>query len=152
MSKHTKGPWFVHDYRAGNQLSLEPKENQTMIDFNKPVQTLDGRKARVLCTDLTNPEYPIAVEIIHNNLPASLIAYPEDGKFDGNRTSPADLINVPETRVVWVNMYPSAVGTAIAFGYETNDIADEFAGGAREACIRVEYTVGQFDEEPDNGK
>ena len=28
------------------------------IDWSKPIQTYDGKKARVLCTDLADSEYP----------------------------------------------------------------------------------------------
>ena len=33
------------------------------IDWSKPIQTYDGKKARVLCTDLADSEYPVVVAV-----------------------------------------------------------------------------------------
>ena len=106
------------------------------IDWTKPVQTRDGRKVRVLCTD--GPKRSPVIGIVDGN------TYPSiwDGKGK-NASSATDLINVPEKRVVWVNMYPGDHGS---YGYDEKAIADDYCGLHREACIRVEYEVGQFDE------
>ena len=114
-----------------------------MIDFNKPVQTRDGRKVRILCTDMDG-EPDTVVGIVgdgpHNELVHSWKA---NGHFMFDDVEePLDLINVPETRVVWVNMYPDGVASF----YSMKEDADGRAASDRHACIRVEYTVGQFDE------
>lgn len=79
------------------------------IDFNKPVQTRDGRKVRILCRD-RNSSQPIV----------GLITSPLDGKEelhswheDGRRLhgpgfygyNDADLINIPERIDRWVPMF-----------------------------------------------
>ena len=115
-----------------------------MIDFNKPVQTRDGREVRVLCTDGPYKDYPVVGYVI------SEVVVFQSWCISGARwpTTPSshdDLINVPDTRVVWVNVHPVDKTTFHA----TREIADSWAEPDRLARIRVPYTVGQFDEEPD---
>ena len=108
-----------------------------MIDFTKPVQTRDGRKVRVLCTDGPRP-YSICGYIGSNVSPST---WRVDGSLVSCRgPDKADLINVPETRVGWVNMYPK-------YPHTTRAAADDSADPTRIACVRVTYEVGQFDEE-----
>ena len=116
-----------------------------MIDLTKPVQTRDGRKVRVLCTDGPE-EFPIAGYVEGATMPS---IWASDGKFNPrSNCAYLDLINVPEKRVVWVNMYPSK----IAQPHTSKINADQRADHDREARIRVEYEVGQFDEEPEEGR
>lgn len=46
----------------------------------------------------------------------------------------------PET--VWVNIYPPIVG-ACGSAYKTRELADQFAGRNRIACVEMKYIVGQ---------
>ena len=116
-----------------------------MIDFNKPVQTRDGRKVRVLCAD-GRGDHPVVGYVACQNY---LYSWRLSGhRYNTDETTITDLINVPETRVVWVNMYPDESSSVSKIRVSKNE-ADVGAGHDREACIRVEYTVGQFDEEPD---
>jgi hypothetical protein len=80
------------------------------LDLTKPVQTRDGRKVRIVCTDYANTyKRPII----------GLIAGFDDGRFghemmqvyalDGTCTTAAqDLVNVPEKR--WLNIYTNNPG------------------------------------------
>ena len=116
-----------------------------MIDLTKPVQTRDGRKVRVLCTDGPE-EFPVAGYVARAKRPT---VWTRGGHYNLNlREAEIDLINVPEKRVVWVNMYPSK----IAQPHTSKINADQRADHDREARIRVEYEVGQFDEEPEEGR
>ena len=102
------------------------------IDFTKPVQTRDGRKVRILCTDGPG-DTPIIGLVDGNSYPS---IWKEGGK---HASSPTDLVNVPETRVVWVNM------SSVVKRHSSRKDADWWGDENREACIRVEYEVGQFD-------
>lgn len=114
----------------------------TMIDFNKPVQTRDGRKVRILCTDMKGGGDSVA-GLINDDGEETTHSWLSDGSFISHKISDStDLINVPETRVVWVNMYPLMRAEA----FPTRMAANNNAGTEREACVRVECTVGQFDE------
>lgn len=50
-----------------------------------------------------------------------------------------DLINIPEKREMWVNVYES--GGLVP--HDSKEAADMSAIGNRIACIRVEYEVGE---------
>jgi hypothetical protein len=64
------------------------------LDVTKPVQTRDGRKVRILCTDRDDLYYPIVALIGAN---AVLNIYTKDGKYDWMKREEhgRDLINVP---------------------------------------------------------
>jgi hypothetical protein len=71
-----------------------------MVDWTKPIQTKDGRKARVICTDVNNVDYPIVCIIKVDG-----IEYPfpftNNGNFHiGINGLNNDIINVPEKRTV----------------------------------------------------
>lgn len=74
------------------------------FDPTKPVQTRDGCKARVICTDRRSLRYPIVAVVDEGGDSEEIRSYTADGRqFDaasGKRGS--DLINVPETKSSWV--------------------------------------------------
>jgi len=72
------------------------------LDINKPVQTRDGRPARIIATDVKS-SYPIVALVkvcINNNEECeNNVSYTKDGKCFASKIEddPRDLINVPET-------------------------------------------------------
>ena len=50
----------------------------------------------------------------------------------------------PVKHVMYVNIYPGS--PAICAGNATRKDADLFAGATRIACVRVEFTEGQYDD------
>jgi hypothetical protein len=65
------------------------------IDFTKPVQTRDGRKARILCTDRTGGLYPV-VGLVSDGRIETTTCWMRDGTHvAGEHGLPMDLINVP---------------------------------------------------------
>lgn len=78
-----------------------------MIDFTKPVQTRDGRKVRILCTDSDHPHYPV-VGLVEN---ISSGTWTLDGKYQiapvDTGVDEVDLINVPEELSGYVCVYRS---------------------------------------------
>lgn len=127
--------------------NYEPEvENKPMtVDWTKPIQTRDGRPARVLCTDLKSPnELRVVIAVLLTDGKREDVWYrPPCGKFYGmNKESPTDIINVPEKRTVYINIY------------SPNDMVLHTTKEAAEQClvkdlciarVKVEYTVGQFD-------
>lgn len=74
------------------------------FDPNKPVQTRDGCKARILCTDRNMPGYPIiALHYAHGF--EHVFSHKADGRLNSSREMKEDLVNVPERKTVYVNMY-----------------------------------------------
>jgi hypothetical protein len=77
------------------------------IDWTKPVQTRNGRKVRVLCTDGPDLRYPVIGVV------AGMLC-PETWTIDGvhfvnGAPSNLDIINTPDPPVTvtgWVNVWP----------------------------------------------
>lgn len=79
------------------------------IDFTKPVQTRDGRKVRILCTDSAVNGWPV-VGIVESSssMLAMVYQWRLDGTCDFGRHSHTDLINVPPLKkkaLVTVRLY-----------------------------------------------
>lgn len=78
------------------------------FDVNKPVQTRDGRAARIICTDWKAPPSRIIILVeVSPNYEKQETRYP-NGQYLSNKKSPDDLINIPEKR--WVNIYENDEG------------------------------------------
>ncbi|TVR58953.1 MAG: hypothetical protein EA420_16415 [Candidatus Competibacteraceae bacterium] len=75
------------------------------IDPKKPVQLRCGTPAKILCDDLDNPK-PIVARVKWPSGGEDAVSFHHDGviRSDG-RTSPNDLVNIPEIRKVWVVVY-----------------------------------------------
>lgn len=115
----------------------------TEFDVAKPVATRGKQKVRLLCTDGPAP-FPIAGYIEDNGAPS---CWTEHGfkKLQGQGQHRDDLINVPDNKVMWVNVH-----TGYGAGYHTQAAAEQDAHNIiPRARLRVEYVEGQFDEEPE---
>lgn len=114
-----------------------------MIDFTKPVQTRDGRPVEILSANGRGPK-PIKGYVADN---IDLCSWTTDGKIYQGDTMferGSDLVNVPPPKkVMYINVYGD--GNFSCF-YRSRTEADRGATIRRQACVRVEYTKGQFDE------
>lgn len=111
-----------------------------MIDFTKPVQTRRGYPVMILTTD-GRGNYPVVGYIREST---DVHTWMSSGRYCTGPEGPLDLINVPEKRVVYVNLYPYP---HLSPGFHpTRKDADKYAMSQRHARVRVEYTEGQFDE------
>ena len=112
------------------------------FDPTKPCQTRAGVKVRILCT-YAGGEYPIAGLV--QGLNDIAYRWTSDGKFLTNgKLKDNDLINIPEKRKVWVNVYRD--GQFVMFGKEQTckcDCDNQTGGGDRIACVKVEFTEGE---------
>lgn len=114
------------------------------IDWSKPIECVDGRKARVLCTDAKG-DLPVKI-LVDNGAKENCFSLTLDG-MHGEFCHPSKVFvrNVPEkfSREVWVNVYRNCV-----FGFTSKYDAVSHAEKWLLACIRVPITghVGQFDE------
>lgn len=110
------------------------------IDFTKPVQTKNGRKVRVFCTDRNDP-YPVVVWFDDEKRTAF---YTSEGRSFIGAESPFDLMNVPEEVTVdtWLNFYDTHPG------YRTKEEAVRASGRDRRATLHIKRTVpvGHVDE------
>ena len=86
------------------------------VDFSKPVQTRDGRKARILCTDADNPDGSVVALVEyakghpHEGKEACVNYYPDGSYVRGYcYTSASDLVNVPERSSEFSNILYNGV-------------------------------------------
>ena len=107
-----------------------------MLDINKPIQTRDGRKARIICTDRAGEDEDTIVALIGKD--EDPYTYRSDGSYSEN-CQPADLINVPEKHVRYVWMFKS--GTELI---KNSPVKKPYLDVV--SCKRVELQKGQFDE------
>lgn len=109
------------------------------FDPTKPVQTRDGRRARIICTD-RDSIYSIVALVREPNGEESVSSYTKYGRsiphYGG--TSSKDLINIPVRRAAWVNFFPRDAEV-----YGSREEADEDATAERIACVRVEFEDGE---------
>lgn len=88
------------------------------FDPTKPVQTRDGRAARILCTDANGP-LPIIALVKATNGNEEVMRLLADGQRRGRkawRPDRDDLVNIPMKRRGWTNVYrnqESANGVSI---------------------------------------
>lgn len=77
------------------------------FDPTKPVQTRDGRKARILCTDYIHPDgLSIVALITQPNGEESLLTYTADGRYwTPIEDHITDLVNVPVKKWRWAWKY-----------------------------------------------
>lgn len=117
-----------------------------MIDLNKKYQTRDGREVRLFMVD-GGGEYPIVGAYKDGKADKWT---PDNWASDGRWLtdhSDTDLVPVPEKRVGYVNVRRLPSGEIwLGAEHPTRASADKKAGEYRIACIRIEYTEGQFDE------
>jgi hypothetical protein len=112
-----------------------------MIDWTNPVQTVDGQKLRVLCTDrIENGKYPV---VCLREPDWFCYLYTLDGKPEtGNPDKVA--INMPDNRDLdgWLNVYPDRCHPRF---HTSRESADANAFDNRIACIKIKqtYTVGE---------
>jgi hypothetical protein len=111
------------------------------FDPAKPVQTRDGRKARIICTDSkASPHYPLLALVGKQDGSEIILSFTPGGAYQLGTTGVADdLVNIPEETVLYVNVYPQ--------GYvESTSIPHNSTDANRVACVRVVYKEGQFDD------
>jgi hypothetical protein len=114
------------------------------FDPTKPVQTRDGRKARIICTDAKGGNPIVALRTSENGKYEVMELYYEDGRCQASSPG-CDLINIPEKRTLdcWVNVYDRKCAPVCE--YSSRSYADASAGPDRIACLHIvqEYTVGE---------
>ncbi len=95
-------------------MSNDEKKCNTDLDWDKPLQTRDGRHVRLLATDLVADSRPMVVAIRHSSgHRESVYTRTRDGKqYSTDRTARrSDIINVPPpVTKVYVNLYHRAEG------------------------------------------
>lgn len=105
-----------------------------MTDFTKPIQTRGGEKVRILCTDAPG-DYPIVGLIGGNHVPETWTAKGYHLNWD-ETPHVMDLVNIPETKTFWLNVYPDWVGA----GYPTRESAVDRADPNSFGVLKTDIT------------
>lgn len=136
MRPQSRGLIHTNERRRNEMLKFDP---------TKPVQTRDGRAARIICTDRKVDGYPILALVTQGNGSEDVLSYRTDGGFFGSKGShPVDLINIPQK--VWVNLYRAehrGLYTVEGRYWPTQSAANYYAKKDRIACIEIELPEGE---------
>lgn len=111
------------------------------FDPSKPVQTRDGRKARIIAADIFGRPHAL-VALVNNGKMEETLTYFTDGRYYSSEDSPLDLVNIPEKVERWINVNRSLAtptGTSVGGIYFTEAEANRLAQLNRIACIKVEW-------------
>lgn len=111
------------------------------VDWSRPIQTRDGRPARLLGelnVKQGNPYKKVVAVISEYGTHERAIICRSDGV--AQRKGPR-ITNVPRKHVRWVNMYDYRDG--ISGLYSSREAADRGAIESRIACIRIEFEEGE---------
>lgn len=135
---------FGGSFKPGG-TSPDHQKERPMIDFNRPLQTEDGRAVKILSTLGALPEPILGVVDPEGSAP-----FNASWRFDGTRVWGARglcLQNVPEKVTRYVNVYRTRKGLDTGGAHPTRDDADKcMHGSARVACMKIELVEGQYDE------
>ena len=83
------------------QFSLE----KYLANPSRKVVTRDGRKVRIICTDINYKNHPIVALIANDNDTENVYTYTRDGEWDNYESTTYDLFFAPEKHEGWVNVY-----------------------------------------------
>lgn len=75
------------------------------FDPTKPVQTRDGRPARIICTDREHVTDNIVALVSLDPRGEHVFEFRKDGHYLCNKEDVLDLVNIPERRIVFWNTY-----------------------------------------------
>lgn len=109
------------------------------LNVNEPVQTRDGRMARIVCTDIKGRDDCIGALVLHSDGDESFHFFYPDGRYRKGFDRALDLINVPKRIQGWVNVYPGIVHKT----REGADIAIPPGTDFRIACIYIDIPEGE---------
>lgn len=81
------------------------------VDLTKPVQTRDGRAARILCTDRKHSEHPVVALVKCHDFQEHCYTFSADGRNLPGLGTDLDLVNVPPKVVseAYRNVYSDGV-------------------------------------------
>lgn len=71
---------------------------------DKKIVTKNGLDAKIICTDGSNPKYPIFA-LIQNKGGKNVLSYTNNGKNTDEYESPFDLFFATEKKSGWINLY-----------------------------------------------
>ena len=109
---------------------------------SRKVVTRDGRRARIICTDMNYQNYPIValVQISDKHPKEGINTYTENGKMDFEHPYRDDLFFAPEKHEGWVNVYEEGTNRYLeGCIYVTKEEAKRIRGYGYITTIKIEW-------------
>ena len=107
-----------------------------MFNPDKPVQTRDGRKARIICTDRKDSHYPIVALVSYRGEDYEHCEYfTSDGLYSISGELGSDLINIPDTK--YLTVYITVNGKLIHGLFDSKNEAMSLAINKRASGRKV---------------
>ena len=104
------------------QFSLE----KYLANPSRKVVTRDGRRVRVICTDMKSTTYPVVALIENGSDYEQLTTFSKNGEYAVNESSRSDLFFAPEKHEGWVNVYRNNDGHTYAGAvYDSKEDAEK---------------------------
>ena len=103
----------------------------------RKVETRDGRKVRILCTDFNNPDFPVICGV-ESSTNEQLCSFTRDGSYFIGESSPCDLCFAPEKHEGWVNVYRDFDGLMCGSVFATEEDAKHNAKTAI-ATVKIDW-------------
>jgi len=142
---HPTQPEIAVHTRAmvGSAIATEGEATMS-IDWDKLVQTRDGREVRIYTRAGQNSIYPVVGEV-SCSVSWTVVRWTIEGRYVKNETDNNDLVNIPQQHTYAANFYKPAPGSKRATIYLFNNRSDanEAATDSRIACIDVTFTEGE---------
>jgi hypothetical protein len=110
------------------------------FDPTKPVQTRDGRKARIIATDLDAEQNIVAI-VEGPDGKEYVETYCPNGHLVKNKVTVSDLINIPEKITRWGNIYKPYFLDAICI-HDTRSMAEEHKDEDRVGLLELTFENG----------
>ena len=112
------------------QFNLE----KYLANPSRRVVTRDGRKARIICTDRRNLNYPIIALIETSSGEEMAYSHTRDGEHCAACTDIFDLFFAPEKHEGWVNVSREEYGYEGGLIYDSKEDAEKIAK-VNKCCI-----------------
>lgn len=117
------------------------------LDLNKPIETSDGKKARVICSDRKSEYWPI-VALVENPGGSEAVLYvDEDGAIQGFTTN---IVNVPvrtsKYRNVYLNGGPSGKHDTVVAALRAATLHDGRRDPGHIGVMKFDYIDGVFQD------
>ena len=104
------------------QFSLE----KYLANPSRKVVTRNGRRVRIICTDMKSTTYPVVALIENGSGYEQLITFSKNGEYVVNESSRSDLFFAPETHEGWINVYRNNDGHTYAGAvYDSKEDAEK---------------------------
>lgn len=105
------------------QFSLE----KYLANPSRKVVTRDGRRVRIICTDMKSTTYPVVALIENGSDYEQLTTFSKNGEYAVNESSRSDLFFAPEKHEGWINIYRDSDNGRVYTGrpYDSKEDAEK---------------------------